>query len=211
MTPNEARDALWRDLGFRNDKESVLFAELNAAQKRLESDPKIELPWFLQSLYSSWNTSDGVQELALPSGFLMLEDDIPPQYYDTSEAIWIDIGVSDVGFLRANYPGEGAPKAIALVGTQVLVFPIPDGAYNIRSYLYRRGDTIVKDGPETPWLAEAPDLLIGEAGVIMAGDLRDQGAIVLTNNRRKEGMLRLMQRINQRALVGQRLQMGGSD
>lgn len=211
MTPNEARDELWRGLGFRQDRESTLFYELNQAQIRLEEDEKLEHPWFLLDRYSMGDTVAGTQAMALPINFLQLDDDEAPEYYDTDAAIWLPLVVDQPDILKLNYPGEGSPQAVAIRGLFMEVYPIPDAAYTIRASMFRRGGPIQKDGPETAWLYWAGAAVIAEAGVRMAGDLRDVNALQNFTTRKQEAMTALMRKINARKLAGTRPVMGGDD
>lgn len=213
MTPDQAVAAVQQNLGFRSDQASAIITELNNARVRAENDPTLQWPWFLRADYSFSLTTVGVQTLALPSDLLWLDEESEFYWYDSTntDQPYTELSKEMLGDLRTTLPGSGPPQAVSVVNNLVYVFPIPDAAYQITKVLYRRGTVITAGGPETEWLLNAPDLLVGDAGVVLASAMGNANAVQYFKDLRTNGHASILGRITQYEWQGERQAMGGED
>jgi len=72
--------------------------------------------------------------------------------------------------------GPGAPRDYYLGDSFVLLYPPPDGVYNI-SWRYWAQDAAQVLGQENKWLKNAPWVLIGHAALKICNDLQYQGGV----------------------------------
>jgi len=91
------------------------------------------------------------------------------------------------------------------------LFPTPNAStYSIKLLCYLK-DTILSDNVENKWLEHVPRLLIGLAGIELAGDTRDQGAVSKFTDMASTARLVLANFETAREEAGQRRVMGDPD
>ena len=159
-------------LAFRSDQSDNIIQALKEVQEALEHEPS--LPLFLRKVYDNpFYTTTGIRTVDLPSDFLREDED------DQLSVEGGDPLVKDqMGELRLRYPDTGVPVKYALVDKQLHLFPLPDDEYNlVGTYLAK--DSVLNTNIENKWLENIPDLLIGNAGMLIAAGLRDQTALQL--------------------------------
>lgn len=145
-------------------------------------------------------------EVALPSGFIresdmqdgnlyyMLNNSLQKiflekkdfreaeQFFFARRKVWWD-GTTTVISSQDQIPAPGAPIVYVLRENTARFYPGPDVVYNLQWTFYGHASRLdggnVGDGTSVPngWLTYAPWLLIGEAGLLIATDIRDQDAL----------------------------------
>lgn len=176
-------------LGFAARQSDKIILRLQEAQRELEKGKT--LPKFLlEEQTTPIILPAGQAVVALPSGFLRLDNDNPPHYpsASTGEPVYISMKRSYREALEANFSTErGAPKvAVILASGYINFINIADVTYTLAWNYYKAADVLTAD-IENKWLLNAPDWLIGEAGWRMAMDLRDKDAVTIFDNLRKTG------------------------
>lgn len=178
MDVSAASELIRNKLSFRASSTSLntrILSALNEAQRDLEKGKT--LPKFLLQEDQTLTGSANSPTLTLPAGFLRLSEE---------EGIWWDGDSSearrklqrgDLNQLKEIWTGttRTTPVAYALRKATIMVFPTPTAAHTYTYSYYKAGDVLVSD--ENVWLANAPDLLISQAGLLVAADLQDDAAI----------------------------------
>jgi hypothetical protein len=217
MDRDAAVTRIRRGLGFRGtDKNAEIIDALQDVQQELEQGDF--LPWFLISEVTSASTVDGEERVALPTGFLRETDwEDALYYYDGSAAnaadVWNQLPKDNISYLRDVYPGVGSPLAYALDALYYRVFPTPDDVYTLKQIFFEAALKL-DNNIENKWLQYAHELLIGEAGLKMAEDLRDNrrgAAVDLFTRRATNGRTRMLRNDTARREASQRPIMGGED
>lgn len=168
-------------------------SELEAAQTRLEK--MSVLPYFLVSERAFSVVTINEERVQLPTGFLREVEETVVQLYDTSSGEYEELVKNLPEDLKIHHPDEetGRPKRYAIRGDYFLVCPIPDKTtYQIWMTYYKAAD-VITDEAENAWLQYYPDLLIAEAGVLMASTLRNDAALnslSTLKNQQMEALLR---------------------
>ncbi len=159
-----------------------LLAELDAWLNR--SDLTARIPTFIRLFESrsnrllrcpemhatqSYTTTEGVAVLTLPSDFLQGRD----LYLDADPDIVLSAMVPAT--LRNTYPTalQSIPEAYAVIGSQIILAPVPDGEYAISLDYYQRIPALTEDN-DTNWLLTAnPDLYLWGSLCMAEAHLRD--------------------------------------
>lgn len=165
--------------------------EIQAAQLRLEDGP--ELPWFLKERRSTFQTAAGQEYVNITNDFIRLRDEheIPVQIYHDGQ--WKQIHVYTYAQMWSNTSGTGLPTAAAIDGPRLVLSPIPDKVYSLKLGYYSKEPLpqpglVITNG----WLEWAMDLLIAEAGVILAMNyLKNQEAAAMFEKQRVTAKKRL--------------------
>ena len=185
--PNEpdrltlAMTLLKRRLGRYTDNPSNLdehiLAELKAAQERLEN--KTALPWFLKARREGITTTPGVDKITLPLDFIRLREDWEYPVQLKYDGKWRRLGVYSYDQFWDNTSEEGdVPTSAAQDGPTIILGPTPTGLYPIRLGYYKK-EFVLNPGKvvSNAWLKYAFDLIISEAGFILANNyLKNQEA-----------------------------------
>lgn len=212
MFRDVARARIQQTLGFRSDKETEIIAALQDAQVMLERGAT--LPWFLQSEVASISTEDGEERVPIPTDFLREWEDDPLWYFiagtSGDDDTWTELAKDDLAFLRAKYPGEGAPVAYALDVKYFRIFPTPDAVYTLKTIYYKK-DAVLTTNIENQWLANFPYLVIGEAGQLLAAGLRDADALAIFRQWTSEGRARMLVENEARIHASHGYVMGGQN
>lgn len=178
-------------LGFMADGnalEARIVLRLQEAQRDLEKGKT--LPRFLIQEDATLSLLSGTHTVAIPAGFLRLDDEVLPHFTPTD---------SDLPFfltkrfytdaVLANIREESTPRApsVFVLRKSVLDFITnADKDYTIYWNYYKAADVLTSD-TENAWLANAPEWLIGEAGYRIAQSSRDQDAMAIFDDIRKRG------------------------
>jgi hypothetical protein len=146
----------------------IILRELNLLQETLEGDRW--LPSFLQTSDNSLVTVTDSYDLAYPTGFIR-EISEGGMWLLTSGRRTKEILKNDFDYLTERYGTEsGEPAAYAQIGGKFQIFPRPDAVYSLELFFYAQDDVINGTTIVTnKWLTDASDLIIGELGMIIAG------------------------------------------
>jgi len=193
---------------------SIITLAIDNAQRELEETP--ELPWFLESEMSSISTESGEERVPVPSDFLMETNENLLYYYDaTASQPWVPLYKKDAPLLRNTYKDStaatGAPQAFTLQGKYFRIFPTPDAIYTLKMVYYGREAVLTSDSSTNNWSVEVPYALVGKAGLSIAMNNRDKGAIAIFDSLFKAAMTSLRVRSEAREHAGQTYQRGGED
>jgi hypothetical protein len=216
MTRDEAVSLIQTQLGFRTTGADQIITQLQLAQTILESGPT--LPFFLVSEDAYAITTDAEQRLLVPSDFLRETDEAVLRYVpDTisSSNPEVDLDKGDYDDLRKLYQDTttgttkvGHPEAYCILGNYFRIFPIPDDEYTLHMIYYQQDDLLTSN-IENGWLLHAPLLMMGKAGKIIAGALRDTTAWGIFDAWEKEGARLLETKDVDRSYSNHNLQVGG--
>ena len=172
--------------------DSIILRELNLLQETLEGDQW--LPSFLQTSDNSLITVVDSYDLAYPTGFIREISD---------GGLWLlssgkrtkEIIKNDFDYLTESYGTEkGEPVAYAQIGGKFQIFPQPDAVYSLELFFYGQDEVI--DGTTivtNKWLNKASDLILGELGMIIAGQYAaDMNAVSQFSSQATRGRQRLV-------------------
>lgn len=173
------------------DLETWIYSELNLAQNRLQAAP--ELPWFLLTEEAYQQVTYNEERVMLPDDFLRETETDNLQIEDTDTGEIVDINKTQYDDARRRYGEDlGMPKVYVLSGNYYRLRPIPDkSTYRLWMTYFAKAETVTA-GVETAWLKYMPDLLMAEAGIILAAGLRNDQAVALFTGIRKTEMNRLI-------------------
>lgn len=180
MTRDEAVAIIKRGLGFLNSTlhDDAIVAALKQAQVLREGGRS--LPWFLLQEDETFAAVEGQQAYALPTGFIRLDVDFNDvRIVDSTGASYpIDPIGYDEAIRLYELTTNNQPEVYALRNNSINLFPYPDEAYTVQWSYYKKDD-LLDTNIENQWLLNAPYVLIADAGLKMAKDLRDlEGAEV---------------------------------
>lgn len=172
MTGQQALNLIMGRLSRTNPNlRASALLELNLAQDKIENAMEL-LPWFLLSEDVTATITADERRVSLPSGFIM-EHEESVVLLENEDGTWDEIekGIYDELINKHGYDATAElPEEYALVGTYLHLFPIPTVERRIRmSKVYLRDDDITDAATANQWLTWAPDLIIGEAGTVVAG------------------------------------------
>lgn len=177
------------------------------AQRDLEKGKT--LPRFLLREDQPLLLPTGEHKIALPTDFLRPDDDNPLSYvapdsnlvhYLYHSRSYREAVAAIQSTQRPDQPQQGTDVPMvyvlrgpdiamaALVGT-IDFITIANVDYNLTWNYYGNGGQLVDTGTENLWLKHAPEWLIGEAGLRMAIDKRDKGAVELFTKMMREGRM----------------------
>lgn len=180
-----------RSISGSDELENWIYLELNAAQNRLEGAP--ELPWFLLTEEAYQAVTQGEERVLLPADFLRETDTDNLQIEDTETGAIVDLTKVQYDDARRRYGEDlGIPKVYVLSGAYYRLRPIPDKTtYRLwMTYFAKGGEILATTG--NVWLDNMPDLLISEAGIVIATALRNDQAVALFTGLRKTEMNRMV-------------------
>ena len=195
MTRDEAIALIGRRLGYASttDIEALIIAELKLAQTTLENDPRIARPWFLITSVTDLTTTASTYTVSLPSDFLAEHEEGGLWYYlaTSEDNPYKELRKDKLDYCLRYYGSEdaGEPSAYALSGSQLWIFPLPAAAYTLK-FQYYASDTELSTNVENDWLKYAPDLLVAEAGLLVAQDLEHGNGIRVFTQLRNEARAR---------------------
>ena len=213
----KASARIQRALGFRSDLATPIVEELQDAQRKFEQGIILPsggtyFPWFLTTEISSIYTTINEERVAIPDDFIQeVEEDALWYYNSVNDPAWILLNKDDLDFLRNSDLGTGAPQSYALDASYFRIFPTPDAAYQMKMMYIGKDATLDDDTTENKWLKNAPELLMGEAGMVIAAAARDKDAIAIFQQMRTEAVNRLFIQTEARKHENRTYAMGGPD
>jgi|SRR5882757_7111071 len=218
MLRSEAITIIKRGLGFRNTQDTSIIAALKEAQRDLELGRT--LPSWLVEFDTPIAVTANDNVIALPTGFIRFHDEYDLYYINSDNA--------NVFIPRRNYTeayqafvASGEPNDAAVID-QTSSFPsvvvqlnkaeailIPTPTTSFTAYLtYYKAAAVLDSETENAWLLHAPNVLVGMAGMIVAGNVRDKDALSEFTRRASMGQKSLMGDIVEDELAGRGLIMG---
>jgi hypothetical protein len=189
-----------RGLGFlapNHGQTNDVIQCLQEAQRDLERGKT--LPKFLLLEDQPLTLAMGTHEIPLPEDFLRADDNNPLYYvaddshlvhYLTQYRYYRDAVAAVAAQQRPDQPAQttDAPSLYVIRGGTIDFITFADMNYDLTWSYYRR-DAVLTSNIENLWLANAPEWLIGEAGIRMAADKRDKGGIELFTNIMQKGRM----------------------
>lgn len=180
MTRDEAVATIKRGLGFLQGTthDDAIIAALKQAQTAREGGRS--LPWFLLQEDQTLAITADTANYALPTGFFREDIDFNPVTVTDSDGDVTILEPLAYDEAKALYKegASGTPEVYVVRNTEVWLFPTPDAALTL-TWSYYAADTVLDTNVENKWLADAPYVLIADAGLKMAKDLRDQEAAAI--------------------------------
>lgn len=188
MTRDEAVRRIDATLGWKaagHGKTADIVLRLQEAQRDLEKGKT--LPRFLVQEDQTLTLPVGAHDVALPTGFLRADDDNPLFYvaddshlrhYLTQYRYYRDAVKAVESSQRPDQPAQttDAPSVYVIRKSTVDFITFADREYVLSWSYYKRADLLTSN-IENLWLANVPELVIGEAGMRIAADFRDMDAI----------------------------------
>lgn len=174
-------------LGFAARQSDKIILRLLEAQRDLEKGKT--LPKFLLQESQALVLLTGTSTVALPSGFLRVDDDNPPHFVApaTVSPVFVAIKHNYRDALEANYDDTPSGPKVAVIRNSVIDFiATADTTYNM-TWNYYKAAALLTTNIENEWLANASDWLIGMAGLRMARDARDKDAVGIFQSMMTEG------------------------
>lgn len=208
MTRDEAVSMIQLQLGFRTDQTTNIITALKQAQAFFEN--AATKPWFLLSEKTTILTTAAEERIQLPTDFLMEfeEDGLTYVPADTDESP-IQLDKDDYDVLKAYWGNEtGEPENYCIMGSYFRIFPTPDDEYTLHMFYYQR-DAALDTNIENDWLKWAPYAMMGHAGKVIAGPLRDNAAMAVFNEWEKRGLAELYRENEARKHTNTTPQIGG--
>jgi hypothetical protein len=190
-------------LGFRTDRTTECQNALQDVQDELERGGT--LPFFLQQLDQTFTITPAVpksatpQEYNLPVGFIrdVDEQDGTLRYQKASPGPQVFLEKMDYKNAELRFYGKtvvtydqgvvivpsedtqfspGTPVAYVVRTNKIRIYPGPDITYNLLWSYYAHDTPLNGSNVTNQWSTYAPYLLIGKAGMLVAGDMRDADA-----------------------------------
>lgn len=192
MLRSEAISIIKRGLGFRQTQDAAIIAALQEAQRIMETGHT--LPSWLLVFGVQIPITAGTAQFDLPTGFIRMHDDydmfylapgstsqdarvfLPRRNFSEAFAAYVSSGTQDDSAQLDDQTNNGYPQVMAIQSkTRGRLFPIPTVSFTAYMTYYAAAAKLDAD-IENAWLANAPDVLIGMAGMTVAGNLRDTAA-----------------------------------
>lgn len=213
MLLSEAIAIIKRGLGFRQTQDTAIIAALQAAQRILETGRT--LPDWLLVTNEAVVVTPGVPDIVLPPRLLRLHDDHDLYYVNTSGGLTTlpkkHYGEAVEAYPVASSPPSGQyPKVFVQITKDAgLLLPTPTVTTLTQVFLtYYRSAVVLNAEMENEWLLNAPDYLIGLAGMQVAGNVRDKDAIAMFTTMYKAGLGSFLGDVIEDELAGRALVMG---
>lgn len=210
MMRSEAIGIIKRGLGFRQTQDAAIVAALKQVQRDLEHGKT--LPDWLLTYGAVCSVLTPGYIVTLPTTFLRFHEEYPPYYVD-ADGTAVNIPRKNSMEARDAYPASpddvaGYPKVFVLLGDgRIQLYPKSTVGLSIYVTYYRSEPTLDSE-IENAWLAKAANYLVGLAGVQIAGDLRDKGAMEKFSLMAKMGNSAYLGDIVETELAGRPLVMG---
>lgn len=166
-----------------SNMEAEILDELQVATDKFERGPT--LPWFLLTRQTLLVT--GAHEF-VPftgnfAGFIREWEDgnglerFNPLADATAETFVTLKKVDDFLVIQQNFPGDAEfPGQYLIEGERFVVRGRPTGDVTYRQWFYKADPTAVAIAATTSWSTHVPDLIMGEAGMVISFSLRDSDA-----------------------------------
>lgn len=217
MLRSEAITEIKVGLGFRQTQDATIVRALKESQRILELGHT--LPSWLVTYDESITVTADDPIITLPERFIRLHDDydlyytnsdsarvfIPRRNYTEAYQAYVASGEEDDS---VDSPSSSYPQVMVLKGkTEAILIPTPTVSFTAALTFYQGAELLDTD-IENAWLANAPDVIIGMAGMRVAAILRDKGAYEQFAQRANLGGKSLMGDIVEDELAGRALVMG---
>lgn len=176
MTMDEVIAEIKRGLGYRSDKTDEIKAKLRLAQDELERGKT--LPRFLINEDESIALTADTNTWTLPSNFIREVDDFgdPNSQFDSDgDIVNLERLPYDVGYSRYGGADAGSVVAYSKRGSTFVFWPTPDEDTTLTISYYAHADDPAT-ASSNAWSENAPGLLIGLAGMMIAADVHDDPA-----------------------------------
>ena len=176
MLRDAAVDLMMKRLGNQTDttlRDDIINEMVQAQAAMLEGD--IFHPWFLVSEEASSQTNLGDERVLLPANFLALwEYGGLYRYDDTLDDPYVEMGRDDWDLIKQELNYSDKPTHWDIGGKYLLMRPLADADYPLRFWYIGRGADLSgtygdNNNIENVWLKWASDWLIGETGIVIAG------------------------------------------
>lgn len=191
MLRSEAIQRINDGLGFMatgNSLEATIIKRLQEAQRDLERGKT--LPKFLIAEDEPLALVAGTSTVALPSDFLRIDDEVQLHYTPATSDIPVFLEkkfYTDAVLAYMQTATAAAVPKVYVMRKATIDFIYPaDTDYALLWNYYRAADVLSSD-IENAWLANAPEWLIGEAGMRVARDARDPDALSVFTEMRQAG------------------------
>lgn len=160
--------------------------EIRTAQTRLER--RAALPSFLIKRVEG-TVLQGQGQIELPPDMLRLIDSENSPVSIKVGSAWRPLFKEDVEFAEELYgaAGEDTPRCFVVEGDAIYLYPAADKTYPVRLRYYAAEPVLVSPSSQNKWTSKATELLMSEAGVILAsGYLQHQEAVIMFEGLRRE-------------------------
>lgn len=175
MNRDAAIAEIQEGLGFRSDLTDTIIAAMKSTQRLLERGQT--LPEFMRATSQSLALTANTATVSLPSGFLRRVY-TPLPYYVASGAddpTWITWSDLETAISVYGLSSVGDPAVFVVHGSSIRVFPTPRSDLTVTWDYYQKADTL-DTNVENLWLANAPELIIGGAGILVARAIQNKAA-----------------------------------
>lgn len=185
MIRTVAVQRIQQGLGFSATLADSIVLRMQEEQRDLERGKT--LPDFLLVEDAPLSLAAHTTSVSLPTNFLrrsnqVIRYTVPGGATLGATVPWREY---DAAFEAYGASDAGGPSAAVLRNTSILFLPASDRAYTLTWTYYRKDDKLDAD-IENLWLANAPELIIGGAGLRIAKDKRDANAIALFGDMYKQ-------------------------
>lgn len=207
MLRSEAIGIIKRGLGFRQTQDAAIIAALQSAQRDLEAGKT--LPNWLLVFDQPISVTAGTAVIAMPTGFLRLHEEYE-MYFLNDEGQPVNLPRKNPQEAQAAYAqSEALFPAVFVIESPTSGRLVPTPTSNFTAYLtYYRAADVLNTETENAWLRFVPNYLVGLAGMKVAGDLRDAGALQSFTSMAKLGGQGYMGEVVEQELAGRPLIMG---
>lgn len=207
MMRSEAITIIKRGLGFRQTQDAAIVAALQQAQRDLEHGKT--LPNWMLEFDAAMPVTANVSTVTTPSLFLRLHEEYQPYYLDTTGN---RVYLPRKNLMEALDAYKGStltlPQVFVLLNnTTIKLIPTPVTSFTMW-LTYYMGEPILSSEIENAWLKFAPNYIVGMAGMSVAGDLRDAGALQKFSSMAKMGAQAFFGDVVEEELAGRPLIMG---
>jgi len=207
MFRSEAITIIKRGLGFRQTQDAAIVAALKEAQRDLELGQT--LPNWLLVFDEAVVTTVGVATVALPTGFLRFHEDYPLYVID-DEGRRVSVPRKQQVEARDAYGSvtDGATRVFVQdTKARLTLLPTPTTVYSLYVTYYKAA-VVLDSEVENLWLKNAPNYLVGMAGLKVAADLRDKAGVERFSKMAQIGNKGFLGDVVEDELAGRPLLMG---
>lgn len=187
-----------RGLGFRSDLSQDIVTSMDDAITLLEQGD--QLPYWLRKVDQTLSGTADNDAVTLPADFIRLDDEDAVYTLDSD-------GVTHIYATRVTpyskllgYSGlsdASNPIWYTQLGLTLHVMPVPTAAWTVYINYFAHDATVASLGDNTSnlWLSNAPLVIIGSAGMVLASDLGDPDAVKTFTMMYTEARARLLRDI----------------
>ena len=188
--------------------EAIILRHMDYAQLFYEQGTgQFPPPWFVLAEDTTLTTVAATREVALPDGFLSLDDMWSASI--TVDGVTYPFDKENHNVLVADTDLTSArPEKFALAGDSILCYPIPDVAYTI-NFPCNITTTAVSTTEDSPWFTEFPLLLMEHTCYSIAMANRDTDAVKFAQGQLALHQSTYLRRVEGRKHTGQSYTMGG--